>query len=96
FTSEEGKLTNDFFVNLLDLTTTWKATSEADKEFEGRNRMTGDLQWTGTRADLIFGSNSELKAIAEVYATDDAKDMFVTDFVAAWNKVMNLDRFDLS
>ena len=96
FTSEEGKLTNDFFVNLLDLTTTWKATSEADKEFEGRNRMTGDFQWTGTRADLIFGSNSELKAIAEVYATDDAKEMFVTDFVAAWNKVMNLDRFDLS
>ena len=80
----------------MDLTTTWKATSEAYKEFEGRNRITGDLQLTGTRADLIFGSNSELKAIAEVYATDDAKEMFVTDFVAAWNKVMNLDRFDLS
>lgn len=95
FTSEEGKLTNDFFVNLLDLTTTWKATSDADKEFEGRNRMTGDLQWTGTRADLIFGSNSELRAIAEVYATDDSKEMMVTDFVAAWDKVMNLDRFDL-
>ena len=95
FTSEAGKLTNDFFVNLLDLTTTWKATSDADKEFEGRNRMTGDLQWTGTRADLIFGSNSELRAIAEVYATDDAKEMMVTDFVAAWDKVMNLDRFDL-
>ena len=95
FTAEAGKLTNDFFVNLLDLTTTWKATSDTDKEFEGRNRMTGDLQWTGTRADLIFGSNSELRAIAEVYATDDAKEMMVTDFVAAWNKVMNLDRFDL-
>lgn len=96
FTKETDKLTNDFFVNLLDLGTTWKATSEDDKDFEGRNRVTGDMKWTGTRADLIFGSNSELRAIAEVYATDDAKEMMVNDFVAAWNKVMNLDRFDLT
>ena len=95
FTSENGKLTNDFFANLLDLSTTWKATDDTDKVFEGRNRMTGELKWTGTRADLIFGSNSELRAIAEVYAADDAKEMMVNDFVAAWNKVMNLDRFDL-
>lgn len=96
FTTEKDKLSNDFFANLLDLTTTWKATDETDKVFEGRNRLSGDLRWTGTRADLIFGSNSELRAIAEVYASDDAKEMMVNDFVAAWNKVMNLDRFDLS
>ncbi len=96
FTAGSDKLTNDFFANLLDLTTTWKATGDTDKIFEGRNRMTGDLQWTGTRADLIFGSNSELRAIAEVYASDDAKEMMVNDFVAAWDKVMNLDRFDLN
>ena len=88
-------LTNDFFVNLLDLGTTWKATNETGEVFEGRDRKTGDVEWTATRADLIFGSNSELRAIAEVYAFSDSKEKFVKDFVAAWNKVMNLDRFDL-
>ena len=96
FTDRPGTLTNDYFVNLLDMGTTWKATSEADQVFEGRNRKTNLVKWTGTRVDLIFGSNSELRAIAEVYATDDAKAKFVQDFVAAWNKVMNLDRFDLA
>ena len=95
FTERPETLTNDFFVNLLDLGTTWKATSEDENEFEGRDRATGEVKWTGTRADLIFGSNSELRAIAEVYATDDAQEKFVKDFVAAWTKVMNLDRFDM-
>ncbi len=95
FTDQAGKLTNDFFVNLLDMGITWKATSEADNLFEGRDRKTGAVKWTGTRADLIFGSNSELRALAEVYGCSDAQGKFVKDFVAAWTKVMNLDRFDL-
>ncbi|MFJ1736011.1 catalase/peroxidase HPI [Streptomyces sp. NPDC088254] len=94
-TDKPGTLTNDFFVNLLDLGTTWKSTSEDQHTFEGRDAATGELKWTGTRADLVFGSNSELRALAEVYASDDAKEKFVTDFVAAWVKVSNLDRFDL-
>ena len=89
-------LTNDFFVNLLDLGITWKATSEDGDEFEGHDRATGKLKWTGTRVDLIFGSNSELRAFAEVYGCEDSQEKFVNDFVAAWNKVMNLDRFDLN
>jgi catalase-peroxidase len=95
FTSRVGALTNDFFVNLLDMGTLWKPTSDAGDTFEGRDRKTGDLRWTGTRVDLIFGSNSRLRALAEVYAQDDAQEKFVSDFLAAWNKVMNLDRFDL-
>jgi catalase-peroxidase len=95
FTDRPGALTNDFFVNLLDMGTEWKAVSGAVDLFEGRDRATGKLKWTGTRADLVFGSNSQLRAYAEVYASDDSKDKFVRDFVAAWNKVMNLDRFDL-
>ncbi|QHC23636.1 catalase/peroxidase HPI [Streptomyces sp. GS7] len=94
-TDKPGALTNDFFVNLLDLGTTWKSTSSAQDAFEGRD-ASGAVKWTGTRADLVFGSNSELRAVAEVYASDDAKEKFVTDFVAAWDKVMNLDRFDLA
>jgi catalase-peroxidase len=94
FTKTPGKLTNDFFVNLLDMGVTWKATNEDEDAFEGRNRKTNDLQWTGSRVDLIFGSNAELRAIAEVYGSSDAEAKFVKDFVAAWNKVMNLDRFD--
>lgn len=93
-TETPGVLTNDFFVNLLDLGTTWKATSEDATAFEGSD-ATGKVKWTGTRADLVFGSNSELRALAEVYASDDAKEKFVKDFVGAWVKVMNLDRFDL-
>jgi catalase-peroxidase len=93
FTERPEKLTNDFFVNLLDMGTTWKAASDAQDVFEGRDRATGDLKWTGTRVDLIFGSNSQLRAIAEVYACDDSQEVFVRDFVAAWNKVMNLDLF---
>jgi catalase-peroxidase len=96
FTDRPGLLTNDFFVNLLDMGTKWKATSEDGDVFEGRDRATGDLKWTGTRVDLIFGSNSQLRALAEVYACEDAQEQFVNDFVAAWNKVMNLDRFDLA
>ena len=96
FTKQKEALTNDFFLNLLDMGTTWKAVSEADEVFEGRNRATGELKWTGTRADLIFGSNSELRALAEVYASEDAQKKFVKDFVAAWSKVMELDRFDLA
>jgi catalase-peroxidase len=96
FTNSPESLTNDFFVNLIDFKTTWKATSESDNVFEGRDRITGELKWVGTRADLIFGSNSELRALAEVYACDDAKERFVKDFVAAWDKVMNLDRFELA
>jgi catalase-peroxidase len=95
FTSQEDALTNDFFVNLLDMSTEWKATSDTKEEFEGRDRKTGEVKWTATRADLIFGSNSELRALAEVYASNDAKQKFVEDFVDAWEKVMNLDRFDL-
>jgi catalase-peroxidase len=95
FTTTPGSLTNDFFVNLLDLGTTWKTTSEDASTFEGRNAATGEVKWTGSRVDLVFGSNSELRALAEVYASDDAKEKFVNDFVAAWDKVMNLDRFDL-
>ncbi|MEU1787325.1 catalase/peroxidase HPI [Streptomyces sparsogenes] len=94
-TDTPGRLTNDFFVNLLDLGTTWKAVSEDQSTFEGRDDATGEVKWTGSRADLVFGSNSELRALAEVYASDDAKEKFVKDFVAAWDKVMNLDRFDL-
>jgi catalase-peroxidase len=94
-TENPGSLTNDFFVNLLDLGTTWKATSEDANTFEARDDATGEVKWTGTRADLVFGSNSELRALAEVYASDDAKEKFVTDFVAAWARVMDLDRFDL-
>jgi catalase-peroxidase len=93
FTQTPETLTNDFFVNLLDLNTTWKATSADDQLFEGSDRKTGQVKWTGTRVDLIFGSNSELRAIAEVYGSSDGKVKFVQDFVAAWNKVMNLDRF---
>jgi catalase-peroxidase len=94
FTNQIGKLTNDFFVNLLDMGTVWKPMSEAGDAFEGRDRKTGKQKWTGTRVDLIFGSSSQLRALAEVYAQDDAKEKFVKDFVKAWNKVMNLDRFD--
>jgi len=96
FTTTPGSLTNDFFVNLLDLGTTWQATSADANVFEGRDAATGEVKWTGSRVDLIFGSNSELRALAEVYASDDAKEKFVRDFVAAWDKVMNLDRFDLA
>lgn len=96
FTKSPGTLTNDFFVNLLDMGTSWNAVSDAKEIFEGRDRKTGELKWTATRADLIFGSNSELRAVAEVYACEDGKVKFLQDFVAAWNKVMNLDRFDLA
>ena len=96
FTDRPGALTNDFFVNLLDMNTEWQASSSAEGVFEGRDSQTGDLKWTGTRVDLVFGSNSELRAYAEVYGCDDAQQVFVRDFVAAWNKVMNLDRFDLA
>jgi catalase-peroxidase len=95
FTHAPGSLTNDFFVNLLDMNTKWSATSDAAEVFEGRDRGNGSLKWTATRVDLIFGSNSELRALVEVYACDDAKEKFVHDFAAAWAKVMNLDRFDL-
>jgi catalase-peroxidase len=95
FTAAPGSLTNDFFVNLLDMRTTWQPTSQDADTFEGRDAATGQVRWTGSRVDLIFGSNSELRALAEVYASDDAKQKFVRDFVAAWAKVMNLDRFDL-
>jgi catalase-peroxidase len=96
FTRRPETLTNDFFVNLLDMSTVWKASAEDDAIFEGRDRATGELRWTGTRADLIFGSNSQLRALAEVYACEDSGEKFVRDFVAVWNKVMNLDRFDLA
>lgn len=96
FTKRTETLTNDFFVNLLDFSTTWKGSSVSQDVFEGRDRKTGEVKWTGTRVDLIFGSNSELRAIAEVYACADSQEKFVKDFVAAWNKVMNLDRFDLN
>ncbi len=96
FTKRPETLTNDFFVNLLDMSTAWKATTEDDEVFEGRDRATGALKWTGTRVDLIFGSNSQLRALAEVYACEDSQEKFLHDFVAVWNKVMNLDRFDLA
>jgi len=96
FTATPGSLTNDFFVNLLDMGTTWQTTSGDENTFEGRDAATGEVKWAGSRADLVFGSNSELRAVAEVYASDDAKVKFVDDFVAAWDKVMNLDRFDLA
>ena len=94
-TDRPGTLSNDFFVNLLDMGTEWKE-ARAKGVYDGRDRATGKRKWTGTRADLIFGSNSQLRALAEVYACDDANEKFVRDFVAAWNKVMNLDRFDLA
>jgi catalase-peroxidase len=94
FTLRPETLTNDFFVNLLDMGTEWKPVSEARDLFEGRDRKTGELRWTGTRVDLIFGSNAQLRALAEVYASADGQEKFVQDFVAAWTKVMNLDRFD--
>jgi len=96
FTNRPETLTNDFFVNLLDMNTKWQASSTSEGVFEGRDRATGEIKWTGTRVDLVFGSNSQLRAIAEVYACDDSKEAFVKDFVAAWNKVMNLDRYDLA
>jgi catalase-peroxidase len=96
FTKRPEALTNDFFVNLLDMRTTWKATSEDKDVFEGRDRVTGELKWTGTRVDLIFGSNSQLRALAEVYGCEDSQGKFVHDFIAVWNKVTNLDRFDLA
>jgi catalase-peroxidase len=96
FTKRPEALTNDFFVNLLDMSTTWKATAEDDDVFEGHDRATGALKWTGTRVDLIFGSNSQLRALAEVYGCEDSQEKFLHDFIAVWNKVMNLDRFDLS
>jgi len=89
-------LTNDFFVNLLDMSTEWKASASSENVFEGRDRTTGEVKWSGTAVDLVFGSNSQLRASSEVYACDDSKETFVRDFVAAWNKVMNLDRFDLA
>ncbi|MGD9065027.1 MAG: catalase-peroxidase, partial [Desulfobacterales bacterium] len=96
FTQRPETLTNDFFVNLLDMRTEWKASAEDEDVFEGRDRTSGELKWTGTRVDLIFGSNSQLRAVAEVYGCEDSQDKFVHDFVAAWDKVMNLDRFDLA
>jgi catalase-peroxidase len=96
FTQRPGALTNDFFVNLLDMGTEWKAVSDAEDVFEGHDHKTSEKKWTGTRVDLIFGSNSQLRALAEAYGSADAQEKFVHDFVAAWNKVMNLDRFDLA
>jgi catalase-peroxidase len=95
FTKRPETLTNDFFVNLLDMNTTWKASTEDKSLFEGRDIETSELKWTATRVDLIFGSNSQLRALSEVYGSDDAQEKFMYDFVATWNKVMNLDRFDL-
>jgi catalase-peroxidase len=96
FTKRPGTLTTDFFVNLLDMSTAWKATSEDADLFEGKDRATGETRWTATRVDLVFGSNSILRALAEVYGCEDSQEKFVNDFVAAWSKVMNLDRFDLA
>jgi catalase-peroxidase len=96
FTKQPGTLTNDFFVNLLDMSTYWNASPSEDGAYEGRDRKTDALKWTGTRVDLIFGSHSQLRAFAEVYACADSKEKFVRDFVAAWTKVMNADRFDLA
>jgi catalase-peroxidase len=96
FTQKPEALTNDFFVNLLDMGTEWKAVSDGGDVFEGRDRGTGEVKWTGTRVDLVFGSNSQLRALAEVYGSKDGQAKFVRDFAAAWAKVMNLDRFDLA
>jgi catalase-peroxidase len=96
FTDQPETLSNDFFVNLLDMSTEWKASASDENVFEGRDRSTGDVKWTATAVDLVFGSSSQLRAISEVYACDDSKEKFVRDFVAAWDKVMNLDRFDLA
>jgi catalase-peroxidase len=96
FTDRPETLTNDFFVNLLDMGTEWKVSGSAENVYEGRDRATGEVKWTATAVDLVVGSNSQLRAISEVYACDDAKEKFVRDFVAAWDKVMNLDRFDLA
>jgi catalase-peroxidase len=96
FTKRPESLTNDFFVNLLDMGTEWKAVSNDADKFEGRDRKTGEVKWAGTRVDLVFGSNAQLRALAEVYASADGQQKFVDDFVAAWSKVMNLDRFDLA
>jgi catalase-peroxidase len=95
FTTRPGTLTNDFFVNLLDVGTTWRPSASDKKVYEGSDRSTGKPKWTATAADLVFGAHSQLRALAEVYASDDAKEKFVRDFVAAWSKVMNLDRYDL-
>jgi catalase-peroxidase len=95
-TERPGQLTNDFFVNILDMRTAWKAVSADQELYEGSDRATGNVKWTATRADLVIGSNAELRAIAEVYGAADGRDKFINDFVAAWNKVMNLDRFDLA
>ena len=94
-TAQPGKLSNDFFVNLLDMGTKWTAAGGGDGVYEGRDRRSGDLRWTATRVDLVFGSHSQLRALAEVYGSADAREKFVRDFAAAWTKVMNLDRFDL-
>ena len=96
FTRRPEMLTNDFFVNLLDMGTRWQASPQADDVFQGRDRATGEVRWTGTRVDLIFGSNSQLRALAEVYGCEDCQEKFLHDFVQVWNKVMNLDRFDLA
>jgi catalase-peroxidase len=96
FTDRPETLTTDFFVNLLDMGTEWKPSMSSENVYEGRDRATGETKWTATAVDLVFGANSQLRALAEVYASDDAKEKFVRDFVAAWNKVMSLDRFDLS
>ena len=96
FTKRPETLSNDFFVNLLDMATEWKATSDAKEIYEGRDRKSGEVKWTGTRVDLVFGSNSVLRALAEVYGSADAEKKFVADFITAWVKVMNLDRFDLA
>ena len=95
FTQRPGTLSNDFFVNLVDMNTHWQPAESEHDVFEGRDRKTGELKWTGTRVDLVFGANSQLRALAEVYAQDDAGEKFARDFVKAWNKVMNADRFDL-
>jgi catalase-peroxidase len=95
FTKRPGTLTNDFFVNLLDMSTQWSPSAGSEGVYEGRDRKTSEVKWTGTRVDLIFGSHSQLRALAEVYGSADVKEKFVKDFVAAWTKVMNLDRFDL-
>ena len=95
FTKKPGTLTNDYFTNLLDMNTTWKETDKSEQKFVGTDRKTNKVKWKGTRVDLIFGSNSQLRALAEVYACDDSQDKFITDFISAWVKVMNADRFDL-
>jgi catalase-peroxidase len=96
FTDRPGRLTNDFFVNLLDMNLKWEPTSEAEETFELRDRQTNEVKWTGTRVDVVFGGNTELRAISEVYGQDDGQEKFVRDFAKAWNKIMNADRFDLA